>query len=412
MNDEIAVFTIEGAEESSQDITIEDPSKSVWDGLELLGVPLVLAVLGAWFQKTQQEQADRIAREQREQDNQIAKEQREQDGDETREEVLQLYFDRISALLIDRNLMAIAAKKEAFDEIKKEGINAKSISSFNFPNMAIRDEEVEIYTMRKVASPLDYIRYYLEGDNARGIKDVLGFSQVEQELLEVATDVIQARTLSILRRFEQDPERKSSVIRFLVEADVIDRLKISLSGTNLSGADLSSAKLIKADLDYADLKNANLIGAKLRGAKLRDAKLHNAKMVGVDLRNASLSDAKLIEADLSHVDLSEAYLNCADLSDIKLCRAEMHNVSMFGSDLINADLSDAKLIMAKLIGADLSGANLSNTDLRYADLNAVQGLTKEQLSSAKLCNTKLPSHIDLDPNRDCLKSQQSDQTTD
>ena len=114
LDDEIAVVTIESDRDGKSNITIKDPSKSVWDGLELLGVPLVLAVLGAWFQKNQQEQADRIAEAQRHRDYQIAREQREQDGDEIREEVLQLYFDRISTLLIDKNLMAIAAKQEAF----------------------------------------------------------------------------------------------------------------------------------------------------------------------------------------------------------------------------------------------------------------------------------------------------------
>ena len=168
INDEIAVVTIEGDEEGQRNVTIKDPSKSFWDALELLGVPLVLAVLGAWFQKTQQEQSERIA-----------KEQRAQDGDETREEVLQLYFDRVSTLLIEKNLMVLAAKKEKAD--------------------------------------------------AARIRGVLAVPTEQEELLDVAIDVIRARTLSILRRFEQDSERKSSVVFFLIEADVISRLRISLS---------------------------------------------------------------------------------------------------------------------------------------------------------------------------------------
>ena len=322
LNDEIAVVTIEGEEQSRQDITITDPSKSVWDGLELLGVPLVLAVLGAWFQKSQQEQADRIA-----------KEQREQDGDETREEVLQLYFDRISALLIDKGLMAIAAKKEAFDEIKRDGAQAKVMSSYNFTE---REGSSGI-----IRSSAEDIPSYLETKDYRSIKKALSFSQAEQELLEVATDVIQARTLSILRRFEQDSERKSSVIRFLVEADVIDRLKISLSGTNLSSAILNDADLRGATLDNVNLSSANLSGAKLSGANL----------VGADLSDANLSDANFFSTNFFSTHLFRA--------------------NLFGADLNNADLSGA------------------------------EGLTKEQLERVLLCDTKLPEDINLDPNRDC-----------
>ena len=63
--DKIEVFTVENDSKTGQRIPTETeiekiiitlPSKSFWDGLNLIGVPLVLAILGAWFQKTQQEQ--------------------------------------------------------------------------------------------------------------------------------------------------------------------------------------------------------------------------------------------------------------------------------------------------------------------------------------------------------------------
>lgn len=51
--------------------------------------------------------------------------------------------------------------------------------------------------------------------------------------------------------------------------------------------------------------------------------------------------------------------------------------------------------------ADLSSANLSSADLSDANLSNVKNWTKEQLSSARLCQTKLPVGADLNPNRDC-----------
>ena len=60
LDDEIAVVTIETDEtdeDGQQNITIKDPSKSAWDWLGLLIVPFVLVLLGAEFQRKQQEQS-------------------------------------------------------------------------------------------------------------------------------------------------------------------------------------------------------------------------------------------------------------------------------------------------------------------------------------------------------------------
>jgi hypothetical protein len=76
-----------------------DDGKTLWDWLSLLGVPLYLALVGLWFQWIQQKRSVELAQEQRERDEKAAKEQREIAADETKEEVLQVYFDRLSVLL-------------------------------------------------------------------------------------------------------------------------------------------------------------------------------------------------------------------------------------------------------------------------------------------------------------------------
>ena len=61
-----------------------------------------------------------------------------------------------------------------------------------------------------------------------------------------------------MRRLKDSKERKSSVIRFPLESDIISKLKLSLSEADLSGADLISAYLLGAYLLDANLSNANL----------------------------------------------------------------------------------------------------------------------------------------------------------
>ena len=247
-------------------------AKTLWDWLSLAGVPLSLAGLGFWLQLQQQKQT----KAQLETERDIAEQNRQ-------EEALQNYFDKVSALLVEKNLLAISAK-------------------------AARPEE--------------------------------------KELLDISVDVIRARTLTTLQRL--DSSRKTSLIGFLLESEVIGKLKLSLAGANLEGA----------NLEGANLRGANLEGANLKGAKLREAHLEGANLWDVELE---------------------------------------------GADLFNANLEGANLFNANLEGADLSNANLEGADLVIA-----KGLTKEQLEGEDppyLCRTKLSRGIDIDPNRDCERER-------
>jgi hypothetical protein len=159
--------------------------------------------------------------------------------------------------------------------------------------------------------------------------------RASEEDSEVRT-LARARTLTVLGRL--DPTRKSAVLQFLVEAELVQKVEgrgpiIRLSGANLSGARLSDANL--GDLSSVSLSRLkNLNGADLSNAYLRSAELRNA-----DLSNAILNDAILNNfADLSGAHLGEAHLSGADLSNATLVHANLK-----GADLSNADLRDANL---------------------------------------------------------------------
>jgi uncharacterized protein YjbI with pentapeptide repeats len=309
--------------------------KTLWDWLSLAGIPLSLAGLGFWLQLQQQKQNDLQKQRELEQTEKLAAVEREQTkalatieqdiAEQSRqEEALQNYYDKVSALLVEKNLLAIADKK---DDATPE----------------------------------------------------------EKQLLGVSVDVIRARTLTTLRRL--DKTRKTSLIQFLLESEVISKLKLSLA----------KADLIGADLEGTDLANANLEGAKLNGAKLNGANLY-----GANLNHANLKGAKLRVADLADASLNEANLSGADLKHACLSGAELREANLKGTKL--TDLNGADLIYTDLSGVDLSGVSLNQTVLLGADLINAEGLTKEQLEGQNLpylCNTQLPKDIDIDPNRDC-----------
>jgi uncharacterized protein YjbI with pentapeptide repeats len=164
-----------------------------------------------------------------------------------------------------------------------------------------------------------------------------------------ARTLARARTLTVLGRL--DPSRKTQAMRFLGEANLVQRVDergplISLEDADLEGADLSFADLRGAKLSHADLSDADLNFADLSGADLSLADLTNATLREADLPNASLGGA-----NLSNVYLYGAYLKGASMSSVDLR------------------------------GADLYGANLSGVDLSGANLTQAEGITKEELET-------------------------------
>jgi uncharacterized protein YjbI with pentapeptide repeats len=137
---------------------------------------------------------------------------------------------------------------------------------------------------------------------------------------EVRT-LARARTLTVLGRL--DPNRKTALTQFLVEAELVQRVDgrdpiISLRGADLSGANLFLANLSGAVLEDADLSGANLSFAFLRNANLSGADLLGANLLGATLRGANLRRAVLREATLEDADLRNADLRNADLRNADL----------------------------------------------------------------------------------------------
>jgi len=93
--------------------------------------------------------------------------------------------------------------------------------------------------------------------------------------------LMRARTLTVLA--SMDPSRKTQVMRFLAEANSVQRVEkrgplISLEDADLEGADLSFADLSNAELIDADLSGAELLGA--TGISKEELELRTASLQG------------------------------------------------------------------------------------------------------------------------------------
>src|SRR6266702_1693253 len=152
------------------------PSKTLWDWLQLLGVLAVPVVVGfgaVWFTTRQTRISEENRKQQHDTELQIAEIQQQ-------EELLRTYFDKISDLLLDKEL------------------------STN-PNIQ---------------------------------------------------SIVRARTLAVL--YMLNAERKTIVLLFLHDANLLQYVKSFLYSLNLSHTDLNRIDLRGANLSDADLRGADL----------------------------------------------------------------------------------------------------------------------------------------------------------
>ena len=197
--------------------------KTLWDWLGLLAalaIPVVVGFGAAWFAAQQGKVSDR------------------ENTDNQRETALQAYIDKMSELLLEKQLRT-------------------------------SQPEDEVRTIARVRT----ITLLFQLD-ARRIGYVFAF----------------------LREAGLMSTKPNSSIVNLSQANLT---KINLSQAKLIRADLSEANLWYANLSGADLGGANLSKAFLYQANLNETTLYQADLSGANLIDANLSGAFLSEANLS-----------------------------------------------------------------------------------------------------------------
>lgn len=200
-----------------------------------------------------------------------------------------------------------------------------------------------------------------------------------------------------------------------------------LEERNLRFASAYNAFFVNAYLHYADLRWGDFRESDFRRADLRDtlmagANLRDAHMAEADFRKAQLAESRFYATELERAKFKGAYARNANFENAKLRGADLTDVDLSGATLVKAQLQEytddptqtpkkTLLIGATLEGADLTGANLTgadvtdanlrrvnftdtilkDADLSGADLTGATGLTRDQLSAARIdADTRLP----------------------
>src|SRR5215218_9874451 len=300
--------------------------KPLWDWLQLLIVPLVIAGIGFWFTASQNNRQQQI-------ENQRATAERALAKQGAQDEALQAYLDQMSSLMLDKNLL----ESERGDSV---------------------------YTLAQARTATVMTRL----DSGRN-KTVVGFLQ-NAGLVGKSSNV--ESSVNLFRNID------------LRGADLRGR---NLIGAPLRGATLDHADLREAILVHADLRGAYLDDTKLSDALMSHADLSHAFMFGADLKGVHLNDADLSGATLtSSASLAKAAsaanineVGGTSLQQLLSARTLVGADPRDAPDLSGADLSGSNLHNAFLGEADLNDADLSDAELSFVYLTGVSGITPEQL---------------------------------
>jgi uncharacterized protein YjbI with pentapeptide repeats len=315
------------------------PAKTLWDWLQLLGIPLALAslafLLNAAQSSREQQHEDQRATLQGELEHRRAAQQDARVVDADSENTLQSYLAQMSDLMLDRRLLR--SKPEA---------DVREIA-----------HTATLTAVRRLDGP------------RRGL--VVRFL-AEAQLLRYTANVSQTGLA---------PGQAAGPV---AEADLAHA---GLRGARLSRVNLSAADLRGANLREASLDKARLVATDLRGANLREALLSKANLSEAKLRGANLTEANLTEANLSYARLMGAKLRGANLNGTDVDGAHLGNALLAGASFIHASLREADLTGADLAGADLTGADLAEANLAEADLGGAD-LTGANLTGANLTGAR------------------------
>jgi len=245
--------------------------------MDLLIIPIVLAIGAWWLNKSERENEQEIAKKNREDDKEIARQNREQDREIANERrnqaTLEAYFDRMTELLLKEGLLE--SQKDA--EVQSIA-RSRTLAVLRSLDGKRKGQVVQFLYGSGLIGPKHVV--WLDGADLRGA-----------DLIEVKLINTNLSGVNLRRANLQGALLCKS---WLVEADL---RKASLKGTdlrscNFSGANLANANLRKALLEGSsreeetNLLDANLDGANFEGAFVSDEQLRRAR----SLRGAIMPD--------------------------------------------------------------------------------------------------------------------------
>ena len=250
------------------------PEKTLWDWMDLLLVPLVLAVGGFIYNWAEKRNDRRIADERATNDQRIADERATNDQRiaerHAQDTALQTYFDQMTELLLEYNLRDIKNTTEVRDVARVRTLTALRRLDRDRRNILISFlKDSKLISLNPEESVINLTDIDLANVDLAGIN----FARINLSRANLSGANLSGANLN------------GAILEDAILEDAI------LEGSNLGGTNLERAYLERARLSGASLRGTNLKEANLRGANLRGARLSQTNLIGADLENTNLEGA-------------------------------------------------------------------------------------------------------------------------
>ena len=264
-------------------------SKTLWDWLQLLIIPLALAAVGFALNAAQSN------REQRREDERAARERALTD-ERTREDALRVYFDRMSELLLERDLR-------------------RSNSSSGSRALA---RTLTLTVLRRL-------------DGRR--KGFIVLFLAEAGLIDIKSPKVSF----------DDADLRGTILR---DAGLFE---LQLGGADWQGADFRNARFLATVFNNADLRRADFRGAELIPV------LRRAPFQEADLRHADFRGTVAAETGFNYACLTGTRFNGANLERADFTGTRGYGVDFSDSRLVRTRFRRAALAKVKIDGASTDG---------------------------------------------------------
>lgn len=271
------------------------PNKTLWDWMQLLIVPVVLAVGALLFNFAVNRNEQKIADQRYQNDQKIvtqrAQIEREIALDNQQETLLQTYLDRMSDLMLNNHLRKSALK----DEVQQ----------------IARARTLTVLPRLDAHRKGSLIKFLYESDLISAIEKtcVIDLKDADLSKVNLKGYILKGINLSGAN---------------LVEANLQDAFLdgANLSGANLSGADLNRTSLNKVNFGLIHVVEMETIDKipiiQVRATNLSRTNLKEASLRGTVLYGAILEDVDLTRTNLEEADLTGAYINRSLLTQKQL----------------------------------------------------------------------------------------------
>ncbi len=251
--------------------------KTLWDILEILVVPVAIALVAIWFQSSERKQEQIIA------ENRI------------QEETLRDYFKEMERLFLDYDL-----------------------------RNKIPDDESEIFKIANVITVTTLRR--LERDRRNTVFQFLRDAYIDRYVLRRAymegIDLSGCNLFGINLRLAKLKNSNLSYTR----VDETNFEWAELAGCNFTGADILDTSFGDIDMSKAKFDNAELDGCVFSGTNLSNASFVNAKLEWIDIASTKLENTDFTRAKLKDVNFTDE-----QLAKIKLTKEQIESAKLLSS---------------------------------------------------------------------------------